>query len=132
MVKKFIGWIFDKIYIDTRERGIEIKESEVYWCSIGENIGDEENGKGENFRRPVLIFKKFNNKIFWGIPMSSKIKENPYYAKVLLKGIYRSVMLSQLRLFDTKRLHEKIGYISNEDMLSVKESVIRIIHGNIR
>jgi mRNA-degrading endonuclease toxin of MazEF toxin-antitoxin module len=131
MVKKFIGWIYNKIYIHSRTRVALVKEGEVYWCTLGENIGDEENGKGEDFRRPVLIFKKFNNNIFWGIPMSTKIKNNKYYVKVLLKNVEQSVMISQLRILDTKRLDEKMGYISYVEFLRVEESIINIIKNEI-
>jgi mRNA interferase MazF len=131
MVKRFIEWIFRKIYIDTRERVASIKECEVYWCNLGENIGDEENGKGEEFSRPVLIFKKFNKNIFWGIPLSSKIKENnTYYIKVTLKNIERSVILSQLRILDVKRLDEKIGYISQSDFTNIKLQITAVIWNN--
>ena len=65
MVKKFIHWIYNKITIDSLERNNRIiSEGQVYWCLLGENIGFEQNGKGDYFRRPVLIFKKFNNNVF--------------------------------------------------------------------
>lgn len=127
MFNKFIDWIHIKININSKERVSQIKEMEVYWCALGENIGDEENGKGCDFCRPVLVFKKFNNSIFWGIPMSTKNKENPYYVKVTLKDVRQSVMISQLRIFDTRRLDKKIGYISREDFIAVKNSIINLI-----
>ena len=128
MFKRFIDWIHTKINIDEKERSeTVINEREVYWCSLGENVGDEENGKGEVFRRPVLIFKKFNNHIFWGIPMSSKKKENFYYKRMVLKDVEQSVILSQLRLLDTKRLDTKIGYLSEPDFIEIQNSVINII-----
>ena len=130
MKKRFIEWIFTKIYTNTKERSVKINELEVYWCFLGENIGDEENGKGEEFRRPVLIFKKFNNNIFWGIPMSTKIKENRFYIKVVLKNIIQSAMISQLRLLDVKRLDFKIGYLSRKDFDSVEKGIINLILGN--
>ena len=127
MFKRFIDWIYAKIAIDSKERSeTVINEREVYWCSLGENIGDEENGKGEVFRRPVLIFKKFNNHIFWGIPMSSKNKESFYYRRVVLKDVEQSVILSQLRLLDTKRLDTKIGFLSESDFLEIQNSVINL------
>lgn len=127
MFKRFIDWIYLKNNIDKKERFIQIKEGEVYWCFLGENIGDEENGKGDVFRRPVLVFKKFNNSIFWGIPMSTKNKDSIYYVKVLLKDVEQSAMVSQLRILDTKRLDVNIGYISKIDFLRVQDSVINII-----
>ncbi len=127
VIKNFIDWIKKKIIIDNKERNIPIKEYEVYWCSLGENIGDEENGKGYYFRRPVLIFKKFNNNIFWGIPLSTKIKDNKYYIKILLKDEYISAMISQLRILDSKRLDQYIGHISKLDYIKIQNRIIDIM-----
>lgn len=128
MLKRFIDWINAKINIDKQVRtGIIIKEGEVRWCALGENIGDEENGKGDIFRRPVLIFKKFNNNIFWGIPMSTKNKNNIYYLQVILKDVRQSAIISQLRILDTKRLDTHIGYLSDHDFIRVQKSVIDLI-----
>jgi mRNA interferase MazF len=127
-LKLFKSWINYKSEIDTLKRSYEIKESEVYWCSVGENIGDEENGKGLKFRRPVLVFKKFNNNIFWAVPLTTKNKENKYYVKVLLKDETVSAMISQLRIIDTKRLDQKIGYVSRSDYLKIKQEIIKIIN----
>jgi mRNA interferase MazF len=128
MIKRFIDWIITKIIIDKIERrDFIINEGQVFWCSLGENIGDEEHGKGDDFRRPVLIFKKFNNNIFWGIPLSTKIKDNKYYIKILLKDEEVSAMISQLRILDTKRLDTFIGYISKDDFIKIQDSVRNLI-----
>ena len=128
MFKRFLDWIHAKMYIDRQVRsGIIIKEGEVRWCSLGENIGDEENGKGEVFRRPVLVFKKFNNNIFWGIPMSTKNKDSIYYLRVILKDVEQSVIISQLRVLDTKRLDTQIGFLSDQDFVKVQRSVVDLI-----
>lgn len=128
MIKHFIDWILTKIIIDKKERqDFIINEYQVFWCSLGENVGDEENGKGYDFRRPVLVFKKFNNNIFWGIPLSTKIKDNKYYVNILLKDDEVSAMVSQLRILDTKRLDEYIGYISRIDFIKIQNRIIDII-----
>lgn len=127
MVKYFIDWIITKIIIDKSENVALINEGEVYWCSLGENIGFEQNGKGEDFRRPVLILKKFNNSIFWGVPLSTKNKDNKYYVKVLLKDLEQSALISQLRILDTKRLDKKIGYISKIDHIKIILKVVDIL-----
>ena len=36
------------------------KEREIWICNLGENIGFEEDGKGKDYTRPVLILKVFN------------------------------------------------------------------------
>ena len=75
---------------------------------MGINIGNELDGKNEFFNRPVLVLRKFNRFIFYGIPLSSKIKEdNPYYVPIHVKGRTVSAIISQMRLFDSKRLTDR-------------------------
>ncbi len=59
--------------------------------------------------------------------MSTKIKDNKYYVKVLLKDIEQSAIISQLRVLDTKRLDDKIGYISRTDFWKIKLKIIDIL-----
>jgi mRNA-degrading endonuclease toxin of MazEF toxin-antitoxin module len=126
-LESFTTWLTRKFALNSLERIYRIKEGEVYWCSLGINVGDEENGKGVNFRRPVLIFKKFNNNIFLAIPLSTKNKENKYYVPVTVKDVMQSAMISQIRILDTKRLDEKVGYISKSDFENVRARVIEMI-----
>ena len=102
-------------------------ERDVWWSSIGFNIGDEAHGKNYYFERPVLVVRKFNNNIFLAIPLSSKSKTGKYYCNVMLNGQTRSVMLSQIRLIDAKRIIRKIGYISKNDQELVKKSLTDIL-----
>lgn len=46
------------------------KEKEIFYLKMGENIGFEQNGKGEDFVRPIIILKKFNKDMFFGISTS--------------------------------------------------------------
>ena len=32
---------------------------EIWWCALGINVGFEQDGSGEEYRRPVLILKGF-------------------------------------------------------------------------
>ena len=126
-LEKYLHWVKQKFNINNLERNIQIKEGEVYWCSLGLNVGDEENGKGAGYRRPILVLKKFNNNIFLGVPLSTKNKNNKYYTKVTLKDTVQSAMISQIRIIDTKRLSDKIGYIKKEDLASVKSNISKMI-----
>lgn len=36
----------------------------IYWCSVGYNVGHEVYGKGDKFRRPVLVLNAFKNGMF--------------------------------------------------------------------
>ncbi|MFA5871014.1 MAG: hypothetical protein WC842_03995 [Candidatus Paceibacterota bacterium] len=55
--KDFDSWNIQKKKINTREKVIFCNIREIWWCSLGVNIGSEEDGKNELFERPVLILK---------------------------------------------------------------------------
>lgn len=126
-MKDFDTWNEIKKEHDRKNRLINpvyMKEREIWWLSLGLNIGDEEDGKGELFERPVVVVKKFNNNLFWGCALSTKIKENnPYYVKISTKSGEQSVIISQLRLYDTKRLQEKLDIVSKENFNKIKTAI---------
>lgn len=94
---------------------------------FGENVGFEMNGKNEYFHRPVIILHKFNKRLFFAIPTSSKIKENnPFYIQFEYKNKVYSALISQMRVLDSKRLHYRKGIISSKDFDSIKESFLNI------
>lgn len=82
-------------------------EREVWWCTLGLNVGYEQDG-GDTFERPVLIIKKFNRDVLWALPLTTSDKRNQYYFPI--SGQPNSaVILSQLRLMSSKRL-ERLMY----------------------
>ena len=78
-MKKFDEWNEVKKDTDYNTRIIGIKPREIFWAKIGENVGYEQNGKGDNFARPVLIIKKLTKELFLGIPLTSSIREDSDY-----------------------------------------------------
>jgi len=101
-----------------------IKVREIYWIKIGENIGYETNGKGNNFLRPVLIFRKFSKNTFLGIPLTTSIKDDIFHFSFSYKTNKSScASLSQIKLFDTKRIHDKDGKINSEDFKKLKDKL---------
>lgn len=123
---KIIDWLKQQIKINDKKRNPpHIHEREIWWCQVGHNIGFEEYGKGEYFQRPVLILKKFNNNLFVGILLSTKLKEeNKYYKKITFGGVEISAMLSQVRTMDSKRLIERMGTLDEKDFLSVNKDFV--------
>ena len=99
-------------------------EREIWWCSLGANVGDEQDGKGENFTRPVLILKKFNRNICLVVPLSSKLKEHiPFYAEISFHGKKQSALLLQIRVVDAKRLRDKMGRLEKEQAVKIKDMI---------
>jgi mRNA interferase MazF len=82
---------------------------EIWWCSFGVNVGHEQDGKGEHFRRPVIIIHGFNPVTFLGVALVGRKMQGKYYFPLGAIGDREaSVNLSQVRIFDVKRLDEKI------------------------
>lgn len=121
MPKKFTSWNNIKINIEKKKEKIYFKEREIYWANIGENIGFEQGGKGDDFTRPLLIFKKFSNNIFFGIPLSTKRKNGTFFFEFIFKdNKISTALLVQAKMYDVKRLDKKIGKISVEDFKRLK------------
>ena len=88
------------------------KEGEVWMSILGKNIGFEQDGSGENFSRPILVIKKFNNQMFWCVPLSTHQKSfNFYYNFTDPFGDKVSAILAQVRLMSIKRFSRKIYYM---------------------
>ena len=120
--KDFDGWIEKKKQTDAKKaRAPYFKERDIWWVSVGVNVGFEEDGKNGNFVRPVLVVKKFNQELFLGLPMSTKLKKNKYYLPVSMQGKEVSVLISQLRVFSSKRIWNKLGELDTADFAKVVE-----------
>lgn len=127
MIKDFDKWNTQKKGTDARQNRAPFRERDVWWCSLGTNVGDEQDGKGRFFSRPVLVLKKFNKHIFLGIPLSTILKDNRFYHRIHFKGIDQSAVLSQLRLLDAKRLENRMGDLPSHEFERVKEKLKELI-----
>ena len=126
--KNFTAWNFKKIETDSKSIVPQFKIREIFWARVGENIGFEQSGSGHNFIRPVLILRKFNNHLFWGIPLTTAEKSGKYYLKFEFNGKSQRAIISQLRLFDAKRLEQKIGTMSKFDFQKIEKAVQKIMN----
>jgi hypothetical protein len=130
ILQLFVSWTELKVRIhlnDIKKQELYFYERQVWWASLGQNIGSEQNGKNTNFERPVLVFKKFNEDTFWAIPASTKIKIGKYYELFHLDDKEFSLNLSQLRLISSKRLLRLSGSISREEYEIIKDRVRKLI-----
>jgi len=123
MEKDFNKWNDRKIKIDVSSNTKIFKEREIWWCSIGINVGHEENGKGETFTRPILIIKKFNKRLFWGIPLSTQTKDSIHYHKFTFNNKNQCAMLTQLRLWDSTRLNNRMGQLGKKEFQSIRNDL---------
>ncbi len=127
MEKDFWKWHQFKRILNISEKNTEFHEREVWFCSIGINVGIEMDGKNNNFSRPVLILRRFNLETFWEIPLTSKLKSGKYYLR--LKSMPQSnLVLSQLRLWDKKRLIKKMLTIHEDEFERVKSRIRSLLY----
>jgi len=98
---------------------------DIWWCSLGLNVGVESDGKGEEYRRPVIVIKGFSKKSFLGIVLTGKKVEGKYFLPLGKIGDREaSANLSQIRLFDTKRLVRKIGMLDEDNFSILLKTII--------
>lgn len=94
---------------------------------MGINVGFEQDGKGEDFLRPVVVFKKFSKDSFLGIPLTSMQKNGRFYQSFKLAERDNTAILSQVRLYDAQRLAYKMGRMSVGDYKLVKQKLIALL-----
>jgi len=124
MKKDFDKWNKKKIIVNDIEHAPFFHEREIWFCFLGANVGFEQDGRGEDFQRPVVVVKKFNNEICWAIPLSKTKKRGKYYfAFPFDKEIISVAILSQIKLIDVHRLSRKIGDMGEEDFRSLIEKL---------
>lgn len=125
-MKNYTNWHKIKTDINNLKDRVFFHEREIWFCYIGANVGFEQDGDKEEYLRPVLIIKKFNNAIFWGIPLtkSNKAKDSKYYYSFsFIENIVSLAILSQIKLIDAKRLVRKVGDMKEEDFENVKKKL---------
>lgn len=120
--KQFDPWNEKKKQVEARihPENLYLYEREVWWCSVGVNVGVEIDGKNNDFERPVLVVKRFNTFMFWGIPLTSQSRAYPTVVEVKHNLGSSFANLAQLRLFSAKRVLRKVGMVSWPSFFDVR------------
>lgn len=114
--KDFDSWNHKKKEINySKYQPPLFKERDIWWVSVGINVGFEEDGKHDKFIRPILVLKKFNKMLFLGVSLSTKLKNNPYYLPITVKGETVSILISQIKVFSALRIQDKLAELDEKD-----------------
>jgi mRNA interferase MazF len=126
-MKRFLEWIGlkEKLH-EARHRPPHVSERDVWWASVGENVGSEMNGKSERFSRPVLILRKLAHGFFLVAPTTTQVREGTWYVHVRLQNQDEYVCLNQIRTIDYRRLSSKLGQIDTDNFETVRERFWRL------
>lgn len=123
-IEKYNDWNIKKQNIHfLNNEEFYFKEGDIWWCSIGLNIGSESYGKGKDFRRPILIVKKLSEDLCVVLPLTSKKKMGSWFVNIKLDGIHQCIMLYQIRTLNRKRFQRKIGELSYDTFIDIKEKL---------
>ena len=121
-MKNFNSWNERKIKLDANIAFLHPKEREIWWCSIGVNVGSEVYGKGESYTRPVLVINAEGSESFVGIPLTSNIKSKKYACIIKTDdNTLHTALIYQVRNFDKRRLTAKMYTLSIEEYRKVQE-----------
>ena len=103
------------------------RQGDIWWCSLGKNIGTESFGKGEEFRRPILVLKKLSHEACIAIPLSTQSKTGTWFLEFDFQGEKRCALLYQIRMVHSKRFQRLIGQIGEPEMILVKEKLKQLL-----
>jgi mRNA interferase MazF len=96
---------------------------EIWWCRFGVNVGTEQDGNGRNFLRPALILRGFGPNACLVAPLTTSAREHPLRVSVgVVDGRRARANLSQIRVIDTRRLVEKIGFLDKEVFANIRKA----------
>lgn len=121
MKKDFDNWNIKKKYLDKSSKDLIFNEGEIWWSHFGVNVGEEAYGKGEYFRRPVIILKKISQGSCIVIPTTTKIKEGENFFKFTTDNLERRAMLYQIKFMSSKRLYVRESTMEKEDFIELKK-----------
>lgn len=107
-LKRFFEWIHLKERLDSKISAAPfVSEGEVWWASLGENVGFEINGKSKTFTRPVLIFRKLSSQFYFVIPLTTQKRTGTWYVNYQYGEEEITACLHQGRSIDYRRLQNR-------------------------
>lgn len=126
-MKDFDKWneVKKKLHTTTVRRSF--KNRDIFYMKMGQNVGFEQNGKGSEFIRPVVILKKITNDMFIGLPLSTQLKDGSWFYKFSFNKngtISNNIaIIPQIKMYSTKRLLNRIGKMKLENFNELKEKI---------
>lgn len=123
MKKDFDGWNEEKKQTEIESARLYTVR-EIWWCQLGVNIGSEQSGKGARFLRPCIIMRGFGADACLVIPLTTSPREHYLRMPIgLMQDKEAKANLSQMRIIDTRRLVEKVGFLNKPIFNELKRRI---------
>ena len=123
MIKEFDKWNQKK-----KQANVDVPRlytvREVWWCRLGVNIGTEQDGSGDNFLRPIIILRGFSSDACLVLPLTASTNRHPLRIPIgKIQDKEASAIVSQIRVIDTRRLVEKVGFLDKKTFGELRKAV---------
>lgn len=103
-----------------------VSEGDIWWASIGENVGSEIHGKSRAFSRPVVIYRKLGRSFFMVAPTTTTPKNGTWYIPIHSLGTDMRVCLHQMRTMDYRRLSTKMGCVTESEANQIRDGFLNL------
>ncbi|PCI25761.1 hypothetical protein COB57_00955 [Candidatus Peregrinibacteria bacterium] len=124
MKKDFTIWHQKKTKIESLDSSVHVSIREIWQCNLGVNIGYEQDGKGKDSLRPVLVIKKLNKNMALVLPLTTKEKKGSWFYPIQNSGGKHAwALLMQIRLISTKRMKYKLNKIAEKEFMNIKKAL---------
>lgn len=126
--KDFDGWNDEKKKLDATPQAIFCHKREIWWCTLGVNIGFEQHSMSDDFSRPIVVIRCFTADMFWGVPLTTKVRDDvPFRVRIKVNDEQNDAMILQMRSYDRKRLRRKLGVVSKSDFKKITDLIKKVI-----
>ena len=131
MQKDFDGWNGEKKRAhEESPRLYTVRE--IWWCRFGVNIGTEQDGSGKLFLRPAIIVRGFGSETCVVVPLTTSTKKHTLRIPIgRVQGKEATALLSQIRVIDTRRLIEKIGFLERGVFTNIRKAVRKLTWNSV-
>ncbi len=128
-LKKFFElWNKKKQKTHREARSPEFYDGEIWWVQFGQNIATEIYGKGKDFLRPAVVFRKVYKDACLVVPLTLQEKTGNYYFSFRdRRNLNQYAILHQIRYVDAKRLNHRFGEMKEKDFSDLQENFVNFI-----
>jgi mRNA interferase MazF len=126
-VKEFDKWTVQKKILSGKAGATKyVKSGDVWWCALGVNIAHEQDGKDAEFVRPVLILKRFNQRLVLIVPLTHGTSQQNFAVSFTTRETH-VLLVNQIRALSTNRLLRRAFRLPDRKFDSVRGEVFKIL-----
>lgn len=119
----FDSWNTVKKGINREARLPIYKQGDIWWASVGQNVGSESFGKHELYMRPVLVLKKLSAYMCIAVPLSTQPKSGSWFVEITIRGEKQYALIYQTKAMSVYRFQNRIAQLDETDMQKVKVGI---------